>query len=125
MMQLLATAFDEAMRTGYAGLWATGDMTWEMGPDQNFIKLVQYEWRLEKFFQQHPEMGGICQYHDDTLPRELLRQGLVVHPGIFVNETMQLVNPEHVRPEHFTTTTLRNPALDTAIDRLFGPGSGD
>ena len=125
MMQLLASAFDEAMRAGFAGLWATGDMTWEMGSDTSFMKLVEYEWRLEKFFQQHPEMGGICQYHRDTLPRELLRQGLVVHPGIFVSETLQMVNPEHVRPEQFSPATLHVAGLDAAIDRVCRPSGGN
>jgi MEDS: MEthanogen/methylotroph, DcmR Sensory domain len=121
MILLLETAFDDAMRAGHQGLWATGDMTWEMGSDKDFMKLVEYEWRLERFFQKHPEMGGTCQYHKDTLPRQMLRQCLVVHPGIFVSETMQLVNPEYVRPEQFSATTLRNPHLDAALDRLCRP----
>jgi hypothetical protein len=122
MMQLLTSAVEEAKRAGYVGLWATGDMTWELGPDAHFMKLVEYEWRLEKLFQQHPELGGICQYHKDTLPRGMLRQGLVVHPGLFISETLQLVNPEYVRPEHFSAASLRSAALDSAIDHLCGPG---
>ena len=113
------------MRAGYAGLWATGDMTWEMGPDKDFMKLVEYEWRLERFFQQHPQMGGICQYHHDTLPRAMLRQGLVVHPGIFVNETLQLVNPEHVKVEQLTAVRAQRPEVDAALDRLCSPAIGD
>jgi len=125
MMQLLEAACNDALSAGYAGLWATGDMTWEMGPHGNFMKLVEYEWRLERFFQTHPELCGICQYHKDTLPRDVLRQGLVVHPSVFVSETLQLVNPEYVRPEQFSPGTLQNPKLDAAIDRLCSPGSGD
>jgi len=125
MMQLLETAFEEAMRAGHAGLWATGDMTWEMGPNRDFMKLVEYEWRLEKFFQQHPEMCGICQYHEDTLPREVLRQGLVVHPSIFVSETLQLVNLQYVHAAEYNPAAVQHPDVDAAIDRLFRPGSGD
>jgi len=122
MIQLLGRAFEDAMRAGYAGLWATGDMTWEMGPKPDFMKLVEYEWRLEKFFHLHPEIGGICQYHQDTLPREVLRQGLVVHPGIFVNETLQLVNPEYVSAEQLTAAMTQKPGVDATIDRLCEPG---
>ena len=48
---------------GYAGLWATGDMTWELGPERDFSKLLEYEWRLEEFMRAHPALSGICQYH--------------------------------------------------------------
>jgi len=125
MMQHLETAFNDALRAGYAGLWATGDMTWEMGPDTDFMKLVEYEWHLEKFFHAHPQLCGICQYHRDTLPREVLRQGLVVHPSVFVSETLQLVNPEYVRPDQFSPGALEAIQLDAAIDRLCQPTSGD
>src|ERR1700728_984631 len=69
LMTDLECALDEALKAGYAGLWATGDMTWELGPEIGSGKLLEYEWRLENFFRAHPEMNGICQYHIDTLPR--------------------------------------------------------
>lgn len=50
MMQTLADAFSQAMNDGYAGLWASGDMTWEIGGDKDFSRLLEYEWRLEEFF---------------------------------------------------------------------------
>lgn len=121
MIRQLESALEQALKDGHTGLWATGDMTWEMGPDEDFQKLVEYEWRLEKFFEQHPEIGGICQYHQDTLPRAMLRHGLVVHPGIFVSETMQLVNPEYVNVERLSAAMLQKPELDNAIHQLCGP----
>ena len=66
--------FNQALKDGYQGLWATGDMTWEFGPARDLSKLLEYEWRLEEFIREHPQMGGICQYHTDTLPREILRK---------------------------------------------------
>jgi hypothetical protein len=123
MMQALEDAFHQALSDGYEGLWATGDMTWEMGPEKNFSKLLEYEWRLEKFFQEHPEFCGICQYHADTLPREIMRQGLLVHPSIFVSETLSLVNPHYMRPESFTHEAADNAELDCVIDRPCQPGS--
>ncbi len=47
MIRMLQAALDQAIHDGYAGLWSTGDMTWEMDPDQDFQTLVEYEWRLE------------------------------------------------------------------------------
>ena len=93
MMCTLEDALDQAMNDGYDGLWATGDMTWELGPRADFSKLLEYEWRLETFFRTHPALSGICQYHADTLPHHVLRQGLLSHPSIFVNETLSHINP--------------------------------
>ena len=35
---MLGRAVDEAVADGYAGLWASGDMTWELGSYENFEK---------------------------------------------------------------------------------------
>ena len=56
MMRTLEDALDQALNNGYAGLWATGDMSWEFGPQKDFSKLLEYEWRLEEFFRTHPEL---------------------------------------------------------------------
>lgn len=125
MMLMLEQALAGALRDGYAGLWATGDMTWEMGPDTDFLKLVGYEWRLEKFFEGHPELGGICQYHADTLPREIVRQGLIVHPSIFVNETLSLINPHHVHTDKFTPDLEKDSEIDGALTQLLQPQASD
>ena len=68
MLGMLEKALHEALNDGYHGLWATGDMSREFGPEKDFSKLLEYEWRLEEFFQQHPALSGVCQYHTDTLP---------------------------------------------------------
>ncbi len=125
MMQTLADAFSQAMNDGYAGLWASGDMTWEIGGDKDFSRLLEYEWRLEEFFRVHPEMGGICQYHASTLPPEMMKQGLLAHPTLFVNETLSLMNPHYVRQEAFRPEMERNPKLESALTRLLQPQWSD
>lgn len=52
----VANALDQALDDGYIGLWVTGDMTWEFGPEKNFAKLLEYEWRLEELFHRRPEL---------------------------------------------------------------------
>lgn len=93
MMRTLEDTLRQALSDGYQGLWATGDMTWEMGPEKDLSKLLNYEWQLEKFFQEHPEIGGVCQYRADTFPREVMARALRLHPAIFLNETLSRVNP--------------------------------
>jgi hypothetical protein len=96
MLSLLKDAHDQALKDGYAGLFATGDMAWEFGPAGDYSKLETYERALEGFIQEHPTMCGVCQYHADVLPGEALQTGLVMHPGIFENESLSRVNPRYL-----------------------------
>jgi hypothetical protein len=68
-------------------------MTWELGQDRGIPKLVRYEWELERLFHKYPELSGICMYHSDTLPLELIKHGAISHGSVFVNETLSLINP--------------------------------
>jgi hypothetical protein len=123
MIRTLEQTLEQSLRDGYAGLWATGDMSWEMGPRQDFSKLLEYEWRLEQFFREHPQLGGICQYHANTIPPESLRHGFLAHPSIFVNETLSVLNPHYLSAESFTEAAALNPELDSAIRHLCHPNS--
>lgn len=98
MMKGLEDALAQALADGFAGLFATGDMSWEFGPEADFADLMEYEWKLEDFFESHPQLSGICQYHAGSVPRDVMRQGLTSHPAIFVNEELSLPNPHFDHP---------------------------
>lgn len=122
MLRGLEEALQRSLDDGYKGFWATGDMTWEFGPAQDFSELLEYEWQLEEFFETHPEIGGVCQYHADTLPREAMRHGLLTHQSIFINETLSLVNPHFLQPGLFKIQAEEQPevisVLNSSLDRL-------
>ena len=120
MLRKLENALDQALVAGYEGLWATGDMSWEFGPEKNFEKLMEYERRLEELFRKRRELGGICQYHRDTLPREAARQGLLTHRAIFINQTLTRINPHYAPTAQPIEHPLENPALDEAMAALCG-----
>lgn len=82
MLRTLEEAVAQALQDGYKGLWASGDMTWEFGPENNYAKLVEYEQRLDDLFHRQAALSGICQYHKDTLPPKCLQQGLRLHEDI-------------------------------------------
>lgn len=84
MLRTLEDAVENALRDGYKGLWATGDMTWEFGPEKDFTKLVEYEQRLDALFHKQGALCGICQYHKDTLPPKCSRQALRLHDDILL-----------------------------------------
>lgn len=118
MIETLEHALQQALADGYEGLWATGDMTWEFGPAKDLSQLLDYEWRLEEFMREHPQLGGICQYHAETLPRDVLRQGLLTHSQLFVSQTLTLVNPLYLPTDSFTPAAFADPRLDHALDCL-------
>jgi hypothetical protein len=122
MLQMLGDLVQKALDDGFTALWATGDMTWEMGGHPDFGQLLEYEWRLEEFMQQHPAMCGICQYHADMLPRAALRNGLSSHPAIFVNETLSKINPHYWPVRGMGPTSDRTAALDGALQPYYGTG---
>jgi hypothetical protein len=97
MLGGLENSLDQAISDGYKGLWASGDMTWEFGPQKDFSKLLEYEFRLEELFRERNELCGICQYHKDTLPLDVMRQSLLVHPGIFLSDTLTRINPHYLK----------------------------
>jgi hypothetical protein len=119
MMRTLEEALDQALTDGHEGLWVAGDMTWELGSHNDSGRLLEYEWRLEEFFRTNPRTSGICQYHRDTLPAEVIRQALAAHPTIFLNETLSLLNPHYTRAESFANADAGSHShLDEIIDRL-------
>lgn len=119
MLDSLQRALDQALADGCQGLWATGDMTWEFGPEKNLAKLLEYEWRLERFLREHPQMGGICQYHSDNLPRDIVRKGLLAHSQLFINQTLTIMNPHWLDRESYTPSAAADPKLDFLLDHLF------
>ena len=118
MMRKLEDALDQALKDRYKGLFATGDMTWEFGAKENFAKLLKYEKALENLFQKRPELNGICQYHSNTLTREVMRQGLLSHGAIFINETLSRINQYYIASEQQVEKASENSDLDQVITEL-------
>jgi hypothetical protein len=116
MLTKLEGLLDLAINEGYKGLWASGDMTWEFGPSRDFTKLMEYELGLEELFRRRTGLCGICQYHIDTLPADAVRQSLLIHPSIVINETLRIVNPHYLK----STTPYPDPVekLDEMVIKL-------
>ena len=115
---MLADAVNDALAQGYAGLWATGDMTWELGDEKNFGKLMAYESGLEDMFRDLPAFSGVCQYHRDTLPDEALYVAISKHPCVYLNETLSRVNPLYSPPGEPAAPLLSAPRLKEMVRQL-------
>jgi signal transduction histidine kinase len=98
MIDGLCELIDGAVKEGFEGLCATGDMRWELGDDRNFERLVEYEARLEQVFRDKP-LRGICQYHRDVLPPQAVRDALLTHRSAYVGDTLNRDNLFYIPPE--------------------------
>lgn len=117
MIDQLEASLDQALADGYKGLWASGDMTWEFGIKRDFSKLMQYEMKLEELMAKRPALCGICQYHTDSLPHDVVRQALLAHSGVVINETLSRVNPHYLKPSWPIDQTLSD-QMDEMIAAL-------
>ena len=90
MIRALEGALKQALKDGYQGLWATGDMTWELGPDKDFSRLLEYEWRLEEFFRANQGAFGRFEFidpwdgqvhHDCSIADDVLQLGTLAETG--------------------------------------------
>ena len=95
MLASLEVELTRALKDGYAGLWASGDLTWQLGSDPDVVKLIEYERKLDAFFRTHQEMAGVCQYHAGSLPPGADQLALLTHPGVFVDESASRANSEY------------------------------
>ncbi len=95
MIAKLANALEEAQADGFAGLWASGDMLWEFGNEDNLTKLLAYEVGLEALLERKPALCGICQYHRATLPATAVQVALYTHQTVYVNQTLSCLNPHY------------------------------
>lgn len=98
MIDGLCTTIDQAVKDGFQGLCATGDMRWELGADENFDRLLEYEAQLEKVFREKP-LWGICQYHRGLVPEQAIGDALVAHQAAYVGTQLNRDNLFYVPPE--------------------------
>lgn len=92
MIHLLEEATEQARADGFAGLWASGDMSWEFGRAANLHKLEEYERRLEDFIVSHESLSGICLYHRATLPSHAIETALITHPSLYYGASLSRLN---------------------------------
>ena len=119
MLGMLQDAVSQALDDGYEGLWASGDMGWEFGDETNFAKLLEYEYALERLFEQQPRLSGICQYNAEALPTDVVQWGLCTHRAVYINETLSQPNP-HYSPANLLTyrrPVVPGPQLESILAR--------
>lgn len=95
MLAKLGRAVRRALSDGYSGLWASGDILWEVGNERNLAKLLAYEIGLEALLETEPALRGICQYHRDRLPPSAVQVALFSHQTVYLDKTLSHLNPHY------------------------------
>ena len=117
MISMLSTAVEDALKDGFAGLCAAGDMTWLLDEAPGSEELAEYEALLNHFYRSHRALG-LCQYNRRRLPAAILDHGIATHPTVRIAGPILLTNPFYELPETAMCRTAHVEGLDTRIDQL-------
>lgn len=132
MLGFLQNAYDSTLAGGFSALRAVGDVSWQVGPREDYGEVVYYEALLDLFFAGK-RMVGMCQYPKDRVPAETLRGVLGTHrlaaigptlcensnyvpPGILVEKDEAA--RERKRVEWMTAQLVRVTRAESERDRL-------
>lgn len=109
MIAFLKETTEAAKAAGFAGLRATGEMTWALGPEPGVERLIEYEAKLNDFLPEYDALA-ICQYNSDRFDANALLGVIRTHPIAIIGDVVG-ENPFFVPREE----ALRpNPGADLA-----------
>ena len=97
MIALLTENTDMALKSGFAGLRATGEMTWMFAGDPGSERMMEYEAMLNDFFPKH-QASAVCQYNRDKFSNEQLAIVFQTHPKVIYRNEI-IVNPLYLSME--------------------------
>lgn len=117
MIEMLAGAVSDALKAGFAGLCAAGDMTWLLDEAPGSREIVEYEALLNHFYASNQALG-LCQYNRNRLPAKVLDTCLATHRHIRVAGPMLLENPFYELPEDAMTIPRDGEGVDEKIAQL-------
>jgi PAS domain S-box-containing protein len=78
----LALEADEAVKQGYQGLIATGEMSWTLKGISSSKRFNEYESRLNSALSPDSSCITVCQYDLRSFPPESIREIIRTHPKI-------------------------------------------
>ncbi len=112
--------YEAALREGFRGMRASGEMTWILKKQAGWEKHLEYEAKLNLKLPQMRAMA-ICQYNRSKFSTEALLNILATHPLVILNGFV-FRNPHYVEPQEFLARKrLKGPAnLDAYLESIAG-----
>jgi hypothetical protein len=104
MIALLEKAVSDALSAGFKGLCTAGDMNWVLDGVQGTERLVEYEARLNRFYESSHALG-LCLYNLKTMPPESIDHCLATHKFVRIEGPILLSNPFYELPEEAFSRT--------------------
>jgi hypothetical protein len=98
MIAMLQRALKDALKAGYTGLRAGGDMSWLLDEAPGSEKLAEYEARLNHFYESNQAIG-LCMYSVQRMPPAILDHCLATHKFVRMEGPILLSNPFYELPE--------------------------
>jgi DcmR-like sensory protein len=117
MIGLLRTAVEDALKDGFEGLCAAGDMTWLLDEAPGSEEIAEYEALLNHFYKNNRALG-LCQYNCRKLPANFLDHGIATHPTIRIAGPILLTNPFYQDPEVARNRTPSAEGVAEKVERL-------
>lgn len=115
MLRFVSEMREESLRAGYAGLTATGEMTWA-GEDVPGAKdLFEYEARIN-FMYPESSADILCQYPEDGFDPAALVNAIRTHPKVIVRGNV-CGNPYYLPPDGFIAY-LSGSVTQDVFDRM-------
>jgi PAS domain S-box-containing protein len=79
MIDFLRSAQTQALTDGFSGLRVAAEMTWALGPELVFDRLIEYEALLNDFLANRRSVF-LCQYHRSRFDSAVIHDVLHTHP---------------------------------------------
>jgi len=99
MIDGLGGLYQGSLDDGYAGVRASGEMSWALRGIPGSERLIEYENLLNVAFRTNP-LIGLCQYDARRFDGAVVLDVLKVHPKMIVGGQV-LQNPDYMEPEEF------------------------
>lgn len=103
MVARLKQELEAALKLGFSGLRATGEMTWTLDDPAALKRLVEYEVLLHQRFPS--QLTGLCQYDETRFSPTILSDVIRLHPKLIVQGRIHQ-NPFLTDPNRVISTSL-------------------
>lgn len=112
----LARAEDEAKAAGFSGIRIIGEMTWAIGEDPDFVRLIEFEGKVNRLF---PQIGasGICQYNQKQFSAEVILDVVRTHPLVIYRGDV-CRNPYYIPPDEYLPPNRAEVELDRLLSNI-------
>ncbi|HWP91774.1 MAG TPA: MEDS domain-containing protein [Thermodesulfobacteriota bacterium] len=84
MFSFWETALEESSKMGYSKVFCSGEMTWYLKGLPGVETMMEYEAKLNRITDNHPEVTILCQYDVNRLSGAVVIDSVISHPMVLL-----------------------------------------